>query len=123
MKEFGSRKASLRQKRALRVRSKLHGTSARPRLCVNKSNLHLSAQLIDDDNGVTLVGISTASKSLRGSEFGRIGKASARKLGTLVAEAAKERGIEAVVFDRGWAKYHGIIAELADSAREAGLQF
>lgn len=123
MKLSASKKVALRQKRALRVRKKVRGTALRPRLSVCKSNTHLSAQLIDDENGITLVGISTAGKELRNGEFGRICKKSARRIGTLVAEAAKGKGIEAAVFDRGWAKYHGIVAELADGAREAGLQF
>lgn len=112
-----------RQKRALRVRKHLRGTSTKPRLCVVKSNNHLQAQLIDDEAGVTLVGISTFSKQFRNTEFNRKNKESARKLGEHIAEVAKSKNIKEVVFDRGPFKYHGVLAALADAVRAAGLQF
>lgn len=111
------------RKRALRVRKKLHGTSLKPRLCVVKSNLHIQAQLIDDDAGMTLGSAATFEKELRGTDAGKKNKASARIIGEKIAEIAKQKNIKEVVFDRGPFKYHGILAELADAARSAGLQF
>lgn len=116
-------KVELRRKRCLRVRKNLRGTAACPRMCVVKSNKHLQVQLIDDEAGQTVVGLSTCDKELRASGLGRINKEAARKLGTVVGERAKQKSIERVVFDRGWAKYHGVVKELADAARAAGLQF
>lgn len=113
----------LRTKRTWRVRKKLHGTAARPRLCVVKSNKHIQAQLIDDEAGETLAAISTCAKEFKNTEFNKKGKASGRKLGERIAEIAKEKNIKEVIFDRGPFKYHGILAELADAARSAGLQF
>ncbi|MBA2727679.1 MAG: 50S ribosomal protein L18 [Parachlamydiaceae bacterium] len=109
--------------RAMRVRKRLKGTSLKPRLSVFKSNNHLQVQLIDDDNSVTLAGISTSSKELRDTEFNRKSKASARKLGEYIAEKAKLQSIKEVVFDRGPYKYTGLLAELAEAARNAGLKF
>ena len=113
----------LRKKRAIRVRKHLHGNSIKPRLSVIKSNKHLQVQLIDDDAGITLGAIATYAKELRGTEFGKKNKATGRKLGELIAQIAKEKNIKEVVFDRGPFKYHGILAELANAAREGGLQF
>lgn len=113
----------LRRKRALRVRKHLRGTTAKPRLCVVKSNNHIQAQIIDDEKGVTLVGIATFSKQFRDTEFNRKSKAAARKIGEYLAEAAKSKNIKEVIFDRGPSKYHGVLAELADAARAGGLQF
>jgi len=113
----------LRKKRALRVRKHLRGTGEKPRLCVVKSNCHIQAQLIDDEKGVTLCGISTYDKHFRNTEFNRKNKASAKKLGEYIAEAAKGKNIKECVFDRGPFKYHGILAELADAARAGGLEF
>lgn len=113
----------LREKRALRVRKHLLGTSTKPRLCVVKSNSHIHAQLIDDEAGHTLGGAATYSKEFRHTEFNRKNKASARKIGEQIAEIAKSKNIKEVVFDRGPFKYHGVLAELADAARAGGLQF
>ena len=113
----------LRQKRAQRVRKHLRGTSTKPRLSVVKSNCHIQAQLIDDETGMTIVGISTFAKEFRNTEFNRKNKASARKIGEQIAEVAKSKNIKEVVFDRGPSKYHGVLAELADAARAGGLQF
>lgn len=110
----------VREKRALRVRKKLKGSSERPRLCVIKSLKHIGAQLIDDETGVTLASFSTMSKELRGHKKS---KESARLVGEKIAEFAKEKNIEKVIFDRGRFKYHGLIAELAQGAREKGIQF
>ncbi len=111
-----------RKKRALRVRKHLRGCSEKPRLCVVKSNKHIQVQLIDDEAGVTLGGIGTSSKEFANTEFAKKNKASAKKLGERIAEIAKANNIKQVVFDRGPFKYHGILAELADAARAAGLQ-
>ena len=113
--------AKLRQRRALRVRSKLRGTADKPRLCVVKTNAHIIAQLIDDEQGLTLGAISTFSKELRNTEFGRKNKNSARVIGAKIASIAKAKNIDSVVFDRGFSKYHGVIAAVADGARENGL--
>jgi large subunit ribosomal protein L18 len=112
-----------RKFRALRVRKRLQGTSLKPRLSVHKSNCHLQVQLIDDEEGVTIAGISTFAKEFRDTEFNRKNRASARRLGERIAELAQEKNIKEVVFDRGPFKYTGILAELADAARSAGLKF
>lgn len=111
-----------RIKRALRVRQNLRGTAEKPRLSVMKSHLHLAAQLIDDDQGITLAAASTQMKKFRAKKL-TSNKASARVIGAEIAELAKGKNIQAVVFDRGHNKFHGVIAELASAAREAGLQF
>jgi len=111
-----------RFKRAQRVRSGLHGTAEKPRLCVKRSNQHISVQLIDDEAGVTLGSASTFAKELRAKNLGK-SKEGARVVGQKIAEAAKQKQITRCVFDRGSRKYHGIIAEVGNAAREAGLQF
>ncbi len=116
-------KQVLRKKRAMRVRKHLRGTASKPRLCVVKTNKHIQAQLIDDEQGITLASASTFSKELQNSEFNRKNKSSARKIGESIADIAKSKNIKEVIFDRGSAKYHGILAELADAARSGGLQF
>ena len=110
-----------RQRRQRRVRKKVHGTPERPRLSVFRSNRHISAQLIDDEGGVTIAAASTGETDLRGSTTSN--KDAAAKVGQLVAERAKAAGIESAVFDRGGNKYHGRVAALADAARAAGLKF
>lgn len=117
------KKQSLRQKRAFRVRKSLKGTAERPRLSVHKSNKHILAQLIDDDKGVVLGMAGTVSKEFRGTSFERKSKESAKKIGEKIANIAKTQNIHEVIFDRGAAKYHGILAELADAARAGGLKF
>jgi large subunit ribosomal protein L18 len=112
-----------RIKRALRVRKHLRGTSEKPRLSVVKSNKHIQVQLIDDEKGLTLGHTATFAKEFKTTEFCAKNKKSARKLGEHIAEIAKKQNIKEVIFDRGPFKYHGILAELADGAREAGLQF
>lgn len=118
-----NKNSELRVKRAIRVRKHLRGTDVKPRLCVVKSNCHIQVQLIDDESGRTLCGLSTFSKELKNTEFNRKNKASARKLGEQIAEIAKSKNIKEVIFDRGPSKYHGVLAELANAAREGGLQF
>jgi large subunit ribosomal protein L18 len=114
-------KNATRRKRHARVRAKLSGTSARPRLNVFRSNKHIYAQIIDDMNGVTLASASTMDKDLGLESTCNI--EAAQKIGELVAKRAVEKGISAVVFDRGGYLYHGRIQALADAARENGLQF
>ena len=109
-----------RLKRHKRVRAKISGTAARPRLCVYRSNAHISAQIIDDVAGVTLVSASTQEKDFEGIGSN---KAAAKKVGALLAEKALAKGITEVVFDRGGYLYHGRVSELADGAREGGLKF
>ena len=109
-----------RLKRHARVRAKISGTTARPRLCVYRSNSNIYAQIIDDVTGKTLVSASSIEK-----DFGAYGgnKAAAAQVGKTLAERAKAAGIEEVVFDRGGYLYHGRVKELADGAREGGLKF
>lgn len=113
----------VRKARVMRVRKKLKGTRAKPRMCVVKSNNHIQVQLIDDEAGVTLASTSTLHKEFRSTEFNRKNKESAAKLGERIAQIAQELNVKEAVFDRGLHKYHGILAALADSARAAGLQF
>jgi large subunit ribosomal protein L18 len=110
-----------RARRHFRLRKKVTGTAARPRLVVTRSTRHIYAQIVDDTTGRTLASASTLDTTIRGGEGDKSGLA--RKVGELVAERAKSAGIETVVFDRGGNKYHGRIAALADAARESGLQF
>ena len=110
-----------RRRRHQRVRKKVTGTSARPRLAVFRSNKHITAQVIDDVAGRTLAAASTIESDLRGGATSNRGAATA--VGRLVAERAKAAGVERVVFDRGGFLYHGRVAALADAAREAGLEF
>jgi large subunit ribosomal protein L18 len=105
-----------------RVRKKIHGTAARPRLAVYRTNKHLSVQVIDDDAGRTLAAASTTEGALKGEGNGS-SVAAATRVGTLIAERAKAAGIDQVVFDRGGYLYHGRIAAVAAAAREAGLEF
>ena len=109
-----------RLKRHKRVRAKISGTAARPRLCVYRSNAHISAQIIDDVAGVTLVSASTHESGFEGN-CGN--KAAARKVGQMIGEKAAAKGITEVVFDRGGYLYHGRVSELAEGARESGLKF
>ena len=113
-------KNQARLKRHIRIRSKISGTAARPRLAVYRSNANISAQIIDDEKGVTLVAASTY-----GAGFEGIGsnKAAARAIGRMIAEKAIAQGITEVVFDRGGYLYHGRVSELAEGAREGGLKF
>ena len=109
-----------RLKRHSRVRGKISGTPEKPRLAVYRSNAHISAQIIDDVNGVTLVSANTYEKSFEGTGSN---KEAARKVGAILAERALAKGISAVVFDRGGYIYHGRVSELAEGAREGGLKF
>ncbi len=112
-----------RDKRKARIRRKLSGTAARPRLTVYKSLKHMYAQLVDDTTGRTLVSIATVSKALKGEVKDDDKTAAAKKVGEAIAKAAKAKGIEAVVFDRNGFDYHGRVQAVAAAAREAGLKF
>ena len=112
-------KTRARVRRHLRVRKKVVGSTARPRLVVNRSARHLFVQIVDDSVGRTLASASTMDEAVRSAEGDKTAKA--KLVGTLIAERARDAGITAVVFDRGGYQYHGRVAALADSAREAGL--
>ena len=109
-----------RLKRHARVRAKISGTAACPRLAVYRSNKNISAQIIDDVAGVTLVSASTLEAGFEGIGSN---KEAAKKVGMAIAEKALAKGIDTVVFDRGGYLYHGRVAELAEGAREGGLEF
>jgi large subunit ribosomal protein L18 len=108
-----------RSRRHLRVRKKVSGTTTRPRLVVTRSSRHVFVQVVDDVAGRTLASASTMEADLRGLAGDKTVKA--RKVGELVAQRAKDAGVDAVVFDRGGNRYHGRVAAIADGAREAGL--
>ncbi len=109
-----------RLKRHKRVRAKISGTAARPRLAVYRSLNNISAQIIDDVAGVTLASASSLEKAFEGNGGN---KEAAKKVGAMIAERAAAKGITEVVFDRGGYVYHGRVLELAEGAREAGLKF
>jgi large subunit ribosomal protein L18 len=118
-----TRKKRERRRRAhLRVRRTVHGTTERPRLAVFKSLRYVYAQVIDDQRGVTLAAASSLEPGFE-VEGSRSSKAAARQVGEAVAKRAKEAGIEQVVFDRGGYRYHGKVRELAEGARDEGLDF
>lgn len=109
-----------RTRRHIRVRTKISGTAERPRLCVYRSNKNLFVQVIDDVNRVTLVQASTLDKEVKTKHAN---KEAAKEVGALIAKRALEKNIESVVYDRGGYVYHGVVKELAEAAREAGLKF
>jgi len=110
-----------RYRRHLRVRKKVSGTSERPRMVVFRSIKHIYAQLVDDDRGATLLGVSDGSEGITLEGTGKVAKAKAA--GKLLATKAKAAGISKVVFDRGGYRYHGRVQAVADGAREGGLEF
>ncbi len=112
------------ERRRRRVRGKIQGTAERPRLAVTKSLNRVFAQIIDDENSTTLIGIDSTSKVLASELSGKQTKTdAARKVGEVVARLAKDKGIEQVVFDRTGSPYRGRIKAVADGAREGGLKF
>src|SRR5450432_3191180 len=115
-----NKKADLLQKRRWRIRKKVKGTAARPRLSIRFTAKHVYAQAINDDAGTTLVFLSSLNADLRKQKL-KANIASAKVLGTAFAEKAKAAGIKSVVFDRSGARYHGKVKVFADAAREAGL--
>ena len=114
-------KERARNKRHARVRSKVVGTARRPRLCVFRSDRHIYVQAIDDGAGATLASASTLELRNAGRPTGNI--AAAQKVGALIAQRLKEKGLEEAVFDRGGFLYHGRVMAIAKAAREAGLKF
>ena len=114
-------KSAARDRRHARLRKKVVGTDARPRLVVTRSTRHITAQVVDDTSHRTLVSASSLDPDVRGVDGDK--KARAAAGGRLIADRAKAAGIDAVVFDRGGNRYHGRIASLADAAREGGLTF
>ncbi|WP_242393450.1 50S ribosomal protein L18 [Anaeromyxobacter oryzisoli] len=118
-----SQHATAREKRKARIRRKITGTSARPRLTIYKSLKHMYAQLVDDVAGKTLVSVCTVSKALKDEVKEDDKTGAAKKVGEALAKAAKEKGIEAVVFDRNGFDYHGRVQAVAAGARDAGLKF
>ena len=114
---------ALRLRRHERVRRRLNGTAERPRLSIFRSLHHVYAQIIDDATGRTLVAASTREPGLASGLSSKSSSAAAETIGRTIAERAKEKGINAVIFDRGGYKYHGRVKALADAARGAGLEF
>jgi large subunit ribosomal protein L18 len=110
-----------RYRRHLRVRKSVQGTAERPRLVIFRSLKHISAQLVDDDKGVTLLGVNDRSEGIQVDGNGKVAKGKAT--GKLLAEKAKAAGITQVVFDRAGYRYHGRVQAVADGAREGGLEF
>lgn len=109
-----------RERRHARVRTKISGTAERPRLCVYRSNKNLFVQVIDDVNGTTLAAASTLDKEVKNKHAN---SEAAKEVGALIAKRAQDKKIKTVVFDRSGYLYHGIIKDLAEAAREAGLEF
>ena len=116
-------KNELRKKKHMRIRNRISGTPERPRLNVYKSNKNIYAQIIDDVSGVTLVSASTVEAAIKNSVSYGGNKEAAKEVGKLIAQRAVEKDIKTIVFDRGGYIYHGRVKELADAAREAGLEF
>jgi len=106
-----------------RYRSIVHGTTERPRLAVFRSLRHVYAQIIDDERGATLAAVSTLESDLKGGLKTTGNREAAAAVGKLIAERAKEQGVDTVVFDRGGFPYHGVVRAIADAARDAGLKF
>jgi large subunit ribosomal protein L18 len=121
IKTYDRREA--RRRRHQRIRKKVFGSPERPRLAVFRSHAHIYAQVVDDAHGHTLVAASTLEPDLRGAVAGLPKTEQARRVGALVAERARAKGVQRVVFDRGGYLYHGRVKALADAAREAGLEF
>jgi large subunit ribosomal protein L18 len=119
----GKRKYQARKRRQRRVRAKVHGTAQRPRLNIFRSNENIFAQVIDDDQGRTLVSASTIDTEVAPQVSDKSKTEAARIVGQVLGERAKNAGIETVIFDRGGFQYHGRVAALAEGAREAGLKF
>lgn len=116
-------KQTRRTRRAVSVRTHIRRTTTLPRLSVSRSSKHISAQIIDDLKGQTLAHVTSTAKTLGDSLKGKTKTERAKVVGAEIARKAKEKGIEAVVFDRGFARYHGRVKALADAAREGGLKF
>ena len=120
-KDISTRRREARARRHFRIRKDLRGTSTTPRLVVHRTSRHMHVQVIDDTVGHTLAAASSIEPDVRALDGDK--KARGAKVGELIAERAKAKGIETVKFDRGGYKYHGRVAALADAAREGGLKF
>lgn len=116
-------KSAIRQRLHQRIRKKVIGVSERPRLNIHFSGQHIYAQIIDDSAGRTLAAVATTEKELKSKPATRANVSTATQVGKLIAQRAKGKKIESVVFDRGGFKYHGKVKALADAAREEGLKF
>ena len=114
------KRTKIRKNRVMRIRKKLRGSAERPRLTFSKTLKHIGVQVIDDENGVTLASFSTLLKEMKGK---KLSVETAKIVGEKIAELAKEKKIDKVVFDRGRYKYHGLIAAVATGAREKGIKF
>ena len=112
-----------RQRIHVRTRKSIAGTTERPRLCVHRSSKHIRAQIVDDQKGATIVSASSLDKDVRSVIKGGGNIAASKIVGKMIAERARAKGIEQVVFDRGGYQYHGRVQALAEAAREAGLKF
>ena len=121
MYNYLNKRNQVRKKRAQRVRKHLRGTLEKPRMSVSKSNRHLTVQVIDDETGVTLVSFGSNFKDFDKNVKAR-SKESAKLIGIKIAEGAKSKNIQQMIFDRGRFKYHGIIAELVTAVRDSGLK-
>jgi len=121
MADTAKKRRQDRIRRHYRIRKTMQGTPERPRLAVFRSSRHISAQVIDDLNGITIASVSTTESDLALASGGNI--EAAGNVGKIIAERAKKAGIGSVVFDRGGFRYHGRVAALADAAREEGLEF
>jgi large subunit ribosomal protein L18 len=113
----------MRRKKHLRIRKHIVGTPERPRLAVFRSSKHIYAQIIDDSKGITLVSASTVEASLKSELENTADLKAARRVGEVIGKKAVEKGLKSVVFDRGGNLYHGRVKEVAEGAREAGLEF
>ena len=111
-----------KQKRVMRIKKKIIGTSQRPRICVNKTNKQLFVQLIDDESSLTLVSMSSLNKEIKKTESGKSNKEVAKKLGEMISAKCVDAGIKQATLDRRGNKYHGQIASLAEVMRENGVQ-
>lgn len=116
-------KTATRRRIHERLRKKIKGSVERPRLSIHFSGNHIYAQIVDDEGGRTLAAVATTEKELRSKPATRANVTTATEIGKLIAQRAKEKKIESVVFDRGGFKYHGKVKALADGAREGGLKF
>lgn len=119
----GRKKYQARKRRQRRVRAKVHGTAERPRLNIFRSNENIFAQIINDDEGLTLASASTIDTEVAPQVQDKSKSESAKVVGQVLADRAKKAGVENVIFDRGGFQYHGRVAALAEGAREAGLKF
>jgi large subunit ribosomal protein L18 len=123
MADIAKKRIEIRKSRQRRIRQKVSGTAERPRFCVRRSLGHVYAQIIDDVTGTSLVQVSSLSKDVKEKASGKSKSEVSVLVGSLIGEAAKAKGVESVVFDRGGYLYHGRVKALADAARESGLKF